>query len=115
MVGRTDNAVGNLRSAAENGLKHRAIGYLNTDWGDNGHWQYLPTSYLGYVYGAAVSWAVKANAQVDLPPALSLHAFNDPTGTVGRLAFDLGNASFLVRVLYQPLTVSRGRYVAAIS
>ena len=64
VAGRTDNALGNLRSAAENGLKHGAIGYLNTDWGDNGHWQYQSTAYLGYVYGAAVSWAVEANAGV---------------------------------------------------
>ena len=45
--GRTDNALGNLRSAAENGLKHGASGYLNTDWGDNGHWQSLPISESG--------------------------------------------------------------------
>jgi hypothetical protein len=118
VVGRTDNAMGNLRNAAENGLKHGAIGYLNTDWGDNGHWQYQPTAYLGYVYGAAVSWAFEANAGIDLPSALSLHVFGDPTGTMGRLVFDLGNvykvyeratggrihnANFLVRVLYQPV------------
>jgi hypothetical protein len=110
--------MGNLRSAAENGLKYGAIGYLNTDWGDNGHWQYQPTAYLGYAYGAAVSWAYKANAGIDLPSALSLHVFGDATGTMGRLAFDLGNvykvyeritgrrihnANFLVRVLYQPV------------
>jgi hypothetical protein len=116
VVSRTDNAMGNLRSAAEHGLAHGAIGYLNTDWGDHGHWQYQPTAYLGYAYGAAVSWAYGANAGIDLPSALSLHVFDDPTGTMGRLAFDLGNvykvyerstgehihnANFLVRVLYQ--------------
>ncbi len=126
LVGRTDNAMGNLRSAAESGLKHGAIGYLNTDWGDNGHWQYQPTAYLGYVYGAAVSWALEANAGIDLPAVLSLHAFNDPTGTMGRLAFDMGNvykvyerltgrrvhnASFLVRLLYAPVRDLEPRFV----
>ena len=38
---------------AENGLKHGAVGYLNTDWGDRGHWQVLPVSYLGFAAGAA--------------------------------------------------------------
>jgi hexosaminidase len=55
VAGRTDNALGNLLSAAENGLKHGASGYLNTDWGDAGHWQMLPVSYLGFAMGAAYS------------------------------------------------------------
>jgi hypothetical protein len=118
VAGRAENALGNLRAAAESGLRHGAIGYLNTDWGDHGHWQALPTAYLGYAYGAAVSWAAEANVEIELAPALSLHAFDDPTGTMGQLAYDLGNvyrvweretgqrirnASFLVRVLYQPV------------
>ena len=59
--GRTTNALGNLQSAAENGLKHGAAGILNTEWGDNGHWQTLPINYLGYGMGAAYSWAWEAN------------------------------------------------------
>lgn len=129
VAGRTDNALGNLRNAAESGLRHGAIGYLNTDWGDRGHWQYQPTAYLGYAYGAAVSWAVDANADpagagLDLEAALSLQAFDDPTGTMGQLAYELGNvyraweretgqkihnASFLVRALYQPVETLEGR------
>lgn len=92
IVGRTDNALANLRNAAENGLKHGAIGYLITDWGDNGHWQYLPFSYLGFAYGAAVSWALEANRNIDVARATSLFAFRDSTGTLGQIAFALGNA-----------------------
>lgn len=92
IAGRTRNALGNLWSAAENGLKYGAIGFLNTDWGDNGHWQHLPISYLGFAYGAAVSWAAKSNREIDLPRALDLHAFHDAAGVMGRLAYDLGNA-----------------------
>jgi hypothetical protein len=92
IVGRTDNALANLRHAAENGVKHNAIGYLNTDWGDNGHWQYLPFSYIGFAYGAAVSWALEANRNIDVARATSVLAFRDPTGTLGQIAFDLGNA-----------------------
>jgi hypothetical protein len=92
IAGRTENALGNLRNAAENGLKHGAAGYLNTDWGDAGHWQPLPVSYLGYTYGAAVSWAFEANRDLDIAQAGSAYAFRDPTGTMGRVAYDLGNA-----------------------
>lgn len=89
--GRTDNALGNLQSAAANGLRFGACGYLNTDWGDNGHWQVPPVSYLGYAAGAAYSWAYEANRDLDLRPAVSLYAFDDPTGGMGNLAFSLGN------------------------
>jgi hypothetical protein len=93
-VGRTDNAIGNLKSAAINGLKHGAIGYLNTDWGDFGHWQPLPASYLGFAVGAALSWAVEANLPLvdsKLPAALNLFAFKDSAGILGPLAYEAGN------------------------
>jgi hexosaminidase len=92
IAGRTDNALKNLQNAAKNGFKHRAVGYLITDWGDDGHWQPLPVSYLGYSYGAALAWAYQANQAQDVAQVLSRHAFRDPTGLLGRLAYDLGNA-----------------------
>jgi len=92
IAGRTANALGNLWNAAENGQAHGAIGYLITDWGDNGHWQHLPVSFLGYAYGAAVSWAPQANRDLSVVRALDLHAFQDAAAVMGRLAYDLGNA-----------------------
>ncbi len=91
LAGRTDNAIGNLLNAAANGLKHGAVGLLNTEWGDYGHWQPQPVNYLGYAYGAALSWAVEANRAIDLPRVLDLFAFEDAAGVMGRLAYDLGN------------------------
>jgi len=91
LVGRTDNAVGNLRNAAENGLANGAIGYLITDWGDCGHWQFQPVSYLGFAYGAGVSWAYEANKDMDIPKALDVYAFEDEANVMGRLVYDLGN------------------------
>ena len=113
IAGRTANALANLRRAAESGLQHGAIGYLNTDWGDDGHWQPLPVSYLGFAYGAAVSWGYAANQALDVPAALSAHAFRDPTGVLGRVAYAIGetyrkpgvtpdNASVLFEILQAP-------------
>ncbi len=92
LAGRTDNALGNLRNAAENGLKHGAIGYLNTDWGDEGHMQPLPVSYLGYLAGAAESWSHEASVNLDISAALDAFIFRDEAGVMGKLAYDLGNA-----------------------
>ncbi|NKB22792.1 MAG: family 20 glycosylhydrolase [Kiritimatiellae bacterium] len=90
--GRTDNALGNLRSAARSGLAHGAIGYLNTDWGDNGHWQHPSISFLPLAYGAAQSWASEENKELDIKEALNVHVFKDKAGIMGPLAYDLGNA-----------------------
>jgi hypothetical protein len=92
LAGRTENMLGNVRNAVESGLKHGAIGCLLTDWGDRGHWQALPVSYLGFGYGAAVSWGFAANADTDVAATVSRYAFGDKTGAMGRLAYDLGNA-----------------------
>lgn len=89
--GRTANALGNLLSAAVNGRQHGAIGYLITDWGDNGHWQPLPVSYLGFAYGSAVAWATDANKTVDVARALDHYAFGDTAGIMGQYLYDLGN------------------------
>ncbi len=92
IAGRTDNCIANIRNAVENGQKNGAIGVLNTDWGDRGHWQPLPVSYLGMAYGAAMSWSAAQNRDLDLPAVLNTFVFRDPTGIMGRVAYDLGNA-----------------------
>lgn len=91
IAGRTDNATANLLRAAEQGLKHGAIGYLNTDWGDYGHWQAWPVSYLGLMCGAAYSWSLESNREMDVAWQLSWHGFGDASGAMGRAVYDLGN------------------------
>ena len=91
LAGRSDNALANLYNAAESGLKHGAVGYLNTDWGDNGHWQTLPVSWLGFAAGAAYSWALESNTKVNFQQALGWYAFRDKSGVMGKVAYDLGN------------------------
>ena len=120
IAGRTDNAILNLRNAALQGLKHGAQGYLITDWGDNGHWQPLPVSYLGYTYGAGLAWAVQSNLKMPIKETLNKHVFQDIAGVLGPLAYDLGNAyqipgvlipnrSFLFHLLQVPqLELSKG-------
>ncbi|MFW6132602.1 MAG: beta-N-acetylhexosaminidase [Planctomycetota bacterium] len=91
IVGRTDNAIANIRSAVEHGLARGAVGCLTTDWGDNGHLQPLPVSYQGYACAAAMSWCADANRDLDLPGALDRFAFADEAGAMGTLACQLGN------------------------
>lgn len=91
LVGRTENTIGNIVNAARNGHNSGAVGLLNTDWGDNGHWQPLSVSYLGFMAGAMAAWNTKADLRKDLQMNLSLNAFRDPTGKTGTAFYDLGN------------------------
>ncbi len=96
IAGRTDNMLSNLRAAAEAGAKHGAVGFLNTDWGDHGHLQYLPVSHAGFAAGAAFSWCAASNVNLNLADALAAWAFESPDGhetgaALARVALDLGN------------------------
>ncbi len=119
IAGRTDNALRNLLSAAENGLNHGASGYLIADWGDNGHWQVLPVSYLGFLAGAAYAWCLDQNRTIQLPDALDSFAFEDSANSLGYVAYKLGNiyravgaepenSSALFWFLQNPLSQLRG-------
>ncbi|MEI6210818.1 MAG: hypothetical protein WCR06_04260 [bacterium] len=97
ITGRTRNALANLASAARHGLAHGAIGYLNTDWGDGGHHQYLPISYVGFAAGAAYSWCWKSNEAADISAALNRDLFADHTGVLGQLYYQLGEVRELIQ------------------
>ncbi|MFQ5959919.1 MAG: glycoside hydrolase family 20 zincin-like fold domain-containing protein [Candidatus Methylomirabilales bacterium] len=104
LAGRTENALANLRSAATAGRATGAVGFLTTDWGDNGHLQPLPVSYLGLLAGAGLSWCSADAAdpmRVDIPALLNAHAFGDQAGVMGRLAYDLGNTYVQTGTLLQ--------------
>ncbi len=92
LIGRTDNVIANIENATTNGRKRGAAGVLTTEWGDNGHMQPLAAAYLGLLYGAAMSWSPTTGAPANLARALSLHAFDDPSGVTGQAMYDLGNA-----------------------
>jgi hypothetical protein len=88
--GRTSNCLANLRQAARSGRRHGAAGYLITDWGDFGHRQYLPVSYCGFLYGAALAWCEKTNTGLDVAQEVSRHIFDDESGRAGQLWHDVG-------------------------
>jgi hypothetical protein len=96
VLGRITNMRGNCVAAATAANEHGAGGLLNTDWGDLGHLQYLPVSEPGLAYGAAVSWCLETNCDLDLAAALDAHAFDDPSGELGRALLALGDAHRLV-------------------
>ncbi|MCM8824547.1 MAG: family 20 glycosylhydrolase [Candidatus Omnitrophica bacterium] len=93
IAGRTENCLANLINASENGIKYGATGFLITDWGDNGHLQYLPVSYIGFGAGAGLSWCLKSNLNMPIEETIGLFAFDDASFNTGYLAYELGNVS----------------------
>lgn len=75
-TGRSDNALINIKNALVNGKKHGAIGFLLTDWGDNGHHQHLPFSMIGLGYAASLGWNLSQDIKIDeLLRDLNMHIF----------------------------------------
>jgi hexosaminidase len=91
ILGRTDNMLANIYNAVSNGLANGAAGVLTCDWGDGGTWQYLPISYAGYSYTAAVSWCVNNNKDVDIGRFMSRFIFKDKNEQLGTLLMNIGN------------------------
>jgi hypothetical protein len=92
IMGRNKNAFENLLNAAENGKAYGATGFLNTNWGDNGHWQPQSVCYPAYLYGAALAWSVEENKSVDIAHFLNQQVFEDRNEVIGQVIVDLGNA-----------------------
>lgn len=90
-IGRWPNAKENLLKAAKAGKKYNAEGYLNTDWGDFGHWQAFIISYPAIIYGAGLSWSVDKNEDVDVSSHLSKLLFNINNIELANLIMELGN------------------------
>jgi len=92
LIGRHDNGFANLLLGAKAGRKHKAIGYLNTDWGDGGHPQPLAVSYAPFLIGAAVSWCGKTYDKKKVASVLSRDVFHDPTKCLAKAAIAMGFA-----------------------
>lgn len=98
VAGRTENALENMRNAARNGLRHGAVGYLLTDWGDNGHWQPHAVSLAPFLFGASCAWNHAAADDAQLAELANVHLFADATGTLGEVALELGRVDLLTGV-----------------
>jgi len=54
-------SAGNIMGYAAAGKRYGAVGLLNTDWGDGGHYNFMEYSWFGYLVGAEQSWNTKGD------------------------------------------------------
>jgi hypothetical protein len=71
------NAELNIRRFIEAGEKYGAMGVLNTDWGDHGHFNPLAGSLHGIALGASLAWNVEEPQQEGFDARWSARTFAD--------------------------------------
>ena len=94
---RVTNALANITKYAEVGKKYGAEGFLNTDWGDGGHYNLFGNSLLCIAWGAQAAWGTTEVKGAEFDRAFSRQLFSDITGATARYYRRLGhlhNAGF---------------------
>ncbi|WP_084362906.1 beta-N-acetylhexosaminidase [Roseivirga echinicomitans] len=91
LIGRNHNAFLNLKNAAISGQENEAKGYLNTNWGDYGHWQPLSVVYPSMLLGASYAWNYQDESLDHLEFQLNHYLFKDKTGNTAKSVLMLGN------------------------
>ena len=86
---RVANSLANISGWANAGRRHGALGFLNTDWGDHGHYNLQGNSLLAYAWGAQEAWSGAASAS-HFDRAFSRLFFGDSRGEVARIYRSLG-------------------------
>jgi len=111
---RMANSMGNVVNFASHGRRYNAEGLLNTDWGDQGHRNFLGVSLHGFAHGAAHSWHGRAVDNAKFTANFCRHVFGQRMGRMADALRLLGNTyvtcghacrneSLLYHALVEPL------------
>jgi hypothetical protein len=87
----------NIRRYAAAGLEHGAVGLLNTDWGDDGHFNLPAGAWHPIVLGAAMAWNTDGPRPEDFDRAFGQQVFADDTGELVAVLRHVVSASNMKR------------------
>jgi hexosaminidase len=115
---RLPNSMANVKNFAAKGRKYHAEGLLNTDWGDQGHRNFLGVSLHGFAHGAAHAWHGKAVDDAKFTEKFCYHVFGRNTNHLSEAMRLLGNTyimcgktlpnkSLLYNALVEPLVPAK--------
>ena len=106
---RTLNAINlaerNIRTFSADGLRMGAVGLLNTDWGDHGHFNTLAASWHGMAFGACCAWRADHTSGVEFDRLFTRWAWDVRTTDFGknlRAAANLSDECETWRMLWMP-------------
>ncbi len=106
ITGRTENMSDNIENAAVNGKKYGAEGMLVTDWGDMGHWQYLPVNYAGYATAGALGWNSSSRDAMPLQHFLDTYVFRDSAAKMAGFTLNMGRYNHFEEFLMLNMTTT---------
>jgi hypothetical protein len=84
----------NIRKMVQFGFQYKAVGVLNTDWGDCGHINLFAGMFHGMIFGAALCWNKESYSDDDFDRAVSVLEWGDKSETLYRLLRELGGLCF---------------------
>ena len=90
IVGNTTKTSINAENAALAGIKHGAVGYMMTNWGDYGHYQNIITQYPGIAYAGGLSWNYEGSKNAEgagetaYDAFLNTFVYQDTTNTISQ-------------------------------
>jgi len=122
---RLANSMGNVTKFAAMGRKYHAEGLLNTDWGDQGHRNFLGVSLHSFAHGAANAWNGKAVDNARFTENFCYQAFGQKDGRMAEAIRLLGstyitcgktmpNQSLLFQSLFELLSGDKAEEFSAI-
>lgn len=88
-----DTATANILGFAQRGRRTGAAGFLNTDWGDRGHINFLGNSHHGLLLSAAASWNTKATTAAAFDSAFNLLEIGDSSDSFAKILREIGSAA----------------------
>jgi hypothetical protein len=83
--------MGNVTNFAAAGRKYHAEGLLNTDWGDQGHRNFLGVSLHSFAHGAANAWNGKAVDNARFTENFCYHTFGQKDNRMAKAIKLLGS------------------------
>ncbi len=82
---RTSVMRANIRDFAASGRRFGAVGLLNTEWGDGGHYNLLATALPGFASGADHAWSHARADESTIARRWPLHVLGDRSGEAEKI------------------------------
>lgn len=83
----------NITLMTEYAHQYQALGLLNTDWGDFGHFNHPEFSTMGLIYGANFAWNQKSLEFEEINQQISLLEYGDHSEKIGEIIANLSQQS----------------------
>ena len=87
---KTDVSMTNIRNAVSAGKKYGAKGLLLTDWGDMGHVQYLPFTYVPLSLAASLTWNGSHSDLENMLSFINRYFYLDESDSLAQIIYTIG-------------------------